>query len=526
MAEAEIWILIGLFLVTIPLVALARRVDLPYPIPLVLGGLVLGFVPGLPRIRLEPDLVLVIFLPPLVYWEAVTAPTDAMRANAARIGVLAIGLVFATTIAVAAVAHASIPSLAWPMAFVLGAIVAPTDELASIPVLERMRMPRHLIAIIEGESLLNDASALILYGAAVAAATTGVLNLGHSVWQSLLAGLGGIALGLALGRLAVEGWRRIRDTHLQGAISFTLPFLVYVSAQRLGLSGVLAVVFAGIHVNRSTPVVLTPASRLQLSGYWETIVFLANTMLFLLLGLQLHELARTVLAEYSWRLVLWYAGLVNVTVIATRVAWLILQEYAPVIGGASEHEDPDWKHGLIAAWSGLRGAVSLAAALAIPSTLASGAPLPHRDLLIFLTLTVVLTTLIGGGLTLPIAVRWLRVAGGGQEEERELRRALLAMSQAALQRLGQLEREGNIEANRATELRRRYEFLRQKLDGDADEGARIELEAERDLVAAERAALIRLRELGEIDNTVHRRLQRALDLEEERLSRRSDGIGP
>ena len=375
MAQDEIWILIGLFLVSIPLVVLGRRVDLPYPIPLVLGGLVLGFIPGLPRVRLEPDLVLVIFLPPLLYWEAVTAPTDAMRANAARIWAPAIGLVLVTTFAVAAIAHASIPELGWPMATVLGAIVAPTDELASVPVLERMRIPRHVIAIIEGESLLNDASALILFVAALAAVTTGSFDLQRSVGRSVIAGLGGVALGLALGRVAVEAWRRIQDTDLQGAISFTLPFLVYVSALKLGLSGVLAVVFTGITVNRWTPLVLTPASRLQLSGYWDTAVFLANALLFVLVGLQLHELARTVLSTYSCQELAWYALLVNATVFATRFAWTFAQSYAPWIGGAAEHEAPDWKHALIAAWSGLRGAVSLAAALAIPVTLASGAAL-------------------------------------------------------------------------------------------------------------------------------------------------------
>jgi len=502
MAQDEIWILIGLFLVSIPLVVLGRRVDLPYPIPLVLGGLVLGFIPGLPRVRLEPDLVLVIFLPPLLYWEAVTAPTDAMRANAARIWAPAIGLVLVTTFAVAAIAHASIPELGWPMATVLGAIVAPTDELASVPVLERMRIPRHVIAIIEGESLLNDASALILFVAALAAVTTG-------------------SLGLALGRVAVEAWRRIQDTDLQGAISFTLPFLVYVSALKLGLSGVLAVVFTGITVNRWTPLVLTPASRLQLSGYWDTAVFLANALLFVLVGLQLHELARTVLSTYSCQELAWYALLVNATVFATRFAWTFAQSYAPWIGGAAEHEAPDWKHALIAAWSGLRGAVSLAAALAIPVTLASGAALPHRDLVIFLTLSVVLVTLIGGGLTLPLLLRWLALPDGGDEDERELRHALVARSAAALERLGELAAQGNVAADHESALRRRYELLLDRLDREdaSGDGPRLEREAERELLAAERAALIRARELGEIDNTVLRRLLRALDLQAERLSR-------
>ena len=331
MAQNEIWLLVGLFSVAIPLVALAHKADISYPVVLVLGGLVLGFIPGLPRIELDPDLVLVIFLPPLLYWEAITAPTDVMRANAGQIAVLAIGLVVATTVVVAVVVHATVGNLTWAMAFVLGAIVAPTDELASIPVLERLKVPRHVIAIVEGESLLNDASSLILYVTAIGVVTTHVYQPGSVALAFVISGVGGVALGLVVGRLAIEAWRRISDTQLQGVISFSLPFLAYSLAGRLGVSGVLAVVFAGLYVNRLTPGVLTPPARLQLAGFWDTLVFLANAALFLLVGLQLHELMHAVLQEYSLRLVLWYALVVNVTVIAIRFAWLLVQEYLPVI---------------------------------------------------------------------------------------------------------------------------------------------------------------------------------------------------
>src|ERR1700686_1267626 len=204
MAQGEVWLVVGLFSVTIPLVALAQRANIAYPIGLVPGGVVLGFVPGWARIDVGPILVLLIFLRPLLYWGAITAPPDVMRANAGQIWLLAIGLVIATTVTVALVAHASISQLAWPMAFGLGAVVAPTDELASLPVLQKMRLPRHLIAIVVGESLLNDASSLILYAAAVTAAVTGVFRLGPDVLQFLLSGVGGVVVGLVVGRLAVE----------------------------------------------------------------------------------------------------------------------------------------------------------------------------------------------------------------------------------------------------------------------------------------------------------------------------------
>ena len=516
MAQVEVWLLVGLFSVTIPLVALAQRANIAYPIVLVAGGLILGFVPGLPKIEFDPNLVLLIFLPPLLYWGAITAPTDVMRANAGQIWLLAIGLVIATTVTVALVAHASISHLAWPMAFVLGAIVAPTDELAALPVLQKMRMPRHLVAIIVGESLLNDASSLILYAAALTAAVTGVFRLGPDVLQFFLAGVGGVAVGLVVGRLAVEGWRRIKDTQLQGVISFNLPFLSYLLALRLGFSGVLAVIFAGIYVGRFTPLVLTPATRLQLSGYWETVVFLANALLFLLVGMQLHVVGHAVLAEYSWQSLLWYAFLVNVTVIVTRFAWVLGQEFVPVIGGASEHPGGDWKHALIAAWSGLRGAVSLAAALAIPVTMLGGVHLPHRDLVIFLTFTVILVTMVGGGLTLPLVIRRLEVADGSAEQDEDLQRGIVGMSEAALTRLDQLQRDGRIDAENARRLRHGYEHRRRHADGHP-EGERAAFEAELEVLSAERAALVELRQRGEIDNVVLRRLQRVLDITEERL---------
>ncbi len=522
MALSNIWVLVGVFVVTIPLVALARRANIAYPIVLVLGGLLLGFVPGLPQIALDPNLVLVLFLPPLLYWESVTAPTDVMRANAGQIWMLAIGLVIATTVVVAIVAHATILNLAWPMAFVLGAIVAPTDELASAPVLERMRVPRHVIAVVEGESLLNDAASLIFYAAALAAATTGVFNFGRAAWQFLFAGFGGVALGLAAGWLAIQGWRRIKDTQLQGVISFNLPYLAFIASQRLGLSSVLAVVFAGIYVNRYTPLVITPAARLQVSGFWETLVFLANALLFVLVGLQLHDLMRMVLIEYSWPTILWYAFVVNATVIVTRFAWVMGQEFFPVIGGASEHPEGDWKHALVTAWSGLRGGVSLAAALAIPVAAAGGGPLPHRHLVIFLTFTVILVTLVGGGLTLPILVRSLKIDDPGAEEDEDMERALLGMSKAALARLEKLRGDRSIGAADAARLRKRYEHLRSHAGGHPDHEDAV-FDAERQLLDAERDELIAMRARGEIDNTVQRRLQRALDIARERIDHRIHG---
>lgn len=485
---------------------------------LVLGGLVLGFIPGLPHMELDPNLVLIIFLPPLLYWEAINAPTDVMRQNRSQIWVLAFGLVIATAIVVAVISHATISNLSWAMAFVLGAIVAPTDELAAAPVLERMRMPRHLIAIVVGESLLNDASALILYNFSIVAVVTGKFIFGNAVLHFIVAAVGGVAVGLLVGRLAVEAWRRIKDTQLQGIISFELSYLAYLLSDRFALSGVLAVVYGGIYVNRFTPKVLTPASRLRGLGYWESIVFLINAVLFLMVGIQLHELARNVFLEYSWQTVAWYAFIINVTVVGIRFAWILGVEYIPFIGASSEHSRGDWRHAVIASWSGLRGAVSLAAALAIPVAVAGGGPLPHRHLVIFLAFSVILVTLVFGGLTLPLIVKALAVPEDASEEEDEVRDGLRAMTEAALQELNTIEAEGKLDKEAIARLRLRFEHRRQDVEGQSA-GEDAIVDAEQRLLAAQLQALLEMRERGSIDNTVLRKLQHVLDISQERLER-------
>ncbi|MDB5093700.1 MAG: nha [Candidatus Eremiobacteraeota bacterium] len=512
-----IWLVIAAFVLTVPLVSFARRVGVSYPIVLVLAGLVLGFAPGLPPVQLDPDLVLVIFLPPLLFWESITAPTDVMRANAGWITSLAIGLVIATTGVVAVVAHAAIPGLAWPMAFVLGAIVAPTDELASAPVLERLRMPRHLVAVVEGESLLNDASSLILYATAVAAVVTGAFNPGIAVLQFFGSAIGGVLVGVACAWLAIATWRRVRDIDLQPLVAFTLPFLTYALATRFAVSGVLAVVAAGIVASRFTPFGLVPRARMRGADFYEASVFLANAILFLLLGLQLRIVGATVLREYAWWTVLAYAAAINVTIITLRFGWFVLLEYVPWFGGEGKYSEPSVRRALVASWSGLRGAVSLAAALAIPVAVAGGAGVPNRDLVIFLTFSVILVTLVGGGLTLPSVVRALKIPPGDDEEAEELRTALTAMSRSAHDRLHALEREGLITAADTAVLARHYASRRRLPGAPVDREEQRRFAAEREVLLAERTALVKLRNAGGMDNTVLRRIVHSLDIAEEAI---------
>jgi Na+/H+ antiporter len=421
---------------------------------------------------------------------------------------LAVGLVLVTTAAVALAVHLVVPAKPWSVAFVLGAIISPTDELAATPVLERFRLPRHLVATIGGESLLNDATALVIYAAAIVAAGSGAFSIGSALMQFALTVVGSMFIGYCAGRIAVALWTHIKDRQLQSVISVTLPFLAYFPAAHIALSGVLAVVTAGTYANHFTPKVMTAASRTQIVGYWNTVVFVVNAVLFLVVGLQLHDVATAAFASESWQLVVGYALLVNVIVIAVRLLFVALVE-------------PNWKHALIVGWSGLRGAVSLAAALAIPLATSSGAEFPHRDLVIFITFSVILVTLVGGGLTLPTIVRRLRVEGGNEERD-ELRHALVRGSEVALVRIDELERAGSIDAVHADMLRRQFEHARDANTSAVGEDQWTEharhAAAETEIIAAQRKAFIDMRARGEIDNVVLRRVQSTLDLMASRLA--------
>ncbi len=320
-------IVVALLFAIVPLVALARRVNVAYPIVLVVGGLLLGFIPYLPRVELPPDIVLLVFLPPLLYWEALRAPTGTMREEAGLIRTLVIGLVLATMAAVALVAHAIIPHMPWGVAFVLGAVVAPTDAVAFSPLAARYGVPHRTLAVVEAEGLLNDASALVFYGVAVTAVVSGTFSLRGAALEFALSCAGAIAIGVAVGALVTAVWRRIHDADLQVAVSILAPFLAYLPARQLGISGALAVVTLGLYVNRRAPEVLTPEARQRSNGFWQTAAFLMNTLVFLLVGLELHAILGR-LAVYSRLGLVTMALAVSLTVILVRIVWLFGQRYA------------------------------------------------------------------------------------------------------------------------------------------------------------------------------------------------------
>ena len=515
-------VLLGLLVAGAALLAIAQVVRVPYPILLVLGGLALGFVPGMPTIELSPDLVLVAFLPPLLYGAAFFTPLRELRANAGSISTLAVGLVLATTVAVAVVAHAVIPELTWPTAFVLGAIVSPTDPTAATAIAQRLGLPRRLIAIIEGESLVNDGTALVVYRVAVVAVVTGSFSLASASASFVLNVIGGILVGLAAGIVIRQVRRRLNNPPVEITISILSGYFAYLPAHALDVSGVLAAVTVGVYMGWYTPELTTSQTRLQGQAVWEIVFLGLNAVLFALVGLQLPAILDELSAARSTGELLGYAALVTAVVVLVRFAWVVVAAYTPRMMRAEG--SPPWKGAVVLSWSGMRGAVSLAAALALPLTTDADAAFPNRDLIVFLTFGVILGTLVVQGLTLPGLIRWLDLEDDGLAEKEEAK-ARIRAAEAALARLDELVDEDWVNADTAERMRGLYGFrrdrFRSRFDPESDgaiEGQSLSYQRlRRELLEAERQELRRLRLEGRIDDDVVRRVQRDLDLENERL---------
>ena len=515
-------VLLGLLVAGAALLAIAQVVRVPYPILLVLGGLALGFVPGMPTIELSPDLVLVAFLPPLLYGAAFFTPLRELRANAGSISTLAVGLVLATTVAVAVVAHAVIPELTWPTAFVLGAIVSPTDPTAATAIAQRLGLPRRLIAIIEGESLVNDGTALVVYRVAVVAVVTGSFSLASASASFVLNVIGGILVGLAAGIVIRQVRRRLNNPPVEITISILSGYFAYLPAHALDVSGVLAAVTVGVYMGWYTPELTTSQTRLQGQAVWEIVFLGLNAVLFALVGLQLPAILDELSVARSTGELIAYAALVTAVVVLVRFAWVVVAAYMPRMMRADG--SPPWKGAVVLSWSGMRGAVSLAAALALPLTTDADAAFPNRDLIVFLTFGVILGTLVVQGLTLPALIRWLDLEDDGLAEKEEAK-ARIRAAEAALERLDELIDEDWVNPDTAERLRGLYGFrrdrFRSRFDPESDgaiEGQSLSYQRlRRELLEAERQELRRLRLEGRIDDDVVRRVQRDLDLENERL---------
>jgi Na+/H+ antiporter len=519
-------VLAGVLVSVAVLNAVASRIGIPYPIVLVLGGLALGLVPDMPHVELDPDLVLLVFLPPLLYFAAFFSELQALRGDARALSLTSIGLVLFTMVLVAVPGHLVL-DLPWPMAFALGAIVSPTDPVAATAIMRRLGAPRRIVTLVEGESLVNDAAALVAYRVAVVAAVEGTFSLLDASLEFVLAAAGGVALGLAVGYLIGEIRRRLDDPSTEITISLITGYVAFLPAEQFHLSGVLAVVTAGLYLGWRAPELASPPTRLQVSAVWEVLTFLLNATLFVLIGLQLPVVLDTLTGQPLPEL-LGYAALVSVAVIGARFAWAFTTPYivrALDRRPAQRERRVGAAARVVIAWSGLRGAVSLATALALPLETDAGARLPGRDLIVFVTFAVVLVTVVGQGLTLPALIRRLGVAADGREEEHEELLARLAASKAALTELELMADEGwagDEPLDRARQFyeqrKRRFAARAGKIEDDGYEDAsQVREQVLRRLYRAERQAIIELRNAGDISNEVMHRLERELDLEESYL---------
>lgn len=495
-----------LLVATIPLVIAARAAGVAYPIVLVLAGLAIGFLPFVPTLALPPRAILVIFLPPLIYWTTATAPTRAFRAFATPILRQAVGLVIATAAAVAAAAHWLIPGLPWGAAAAFGAIVAPTDSVAFGPIAERSHVPQRVIAIVEGESLLNDAVALVLYATAVAA-VVGNFSWGAAATSLAWSTLAAVAIGVVAGALVVRALALIREPMLAVLATLLASYLAYIPATHAGASGVVATVAEALYVTRYLPPSLSPRTRVLNRGAWAVLIFVLNAVIFILVGLQLRPIVQSLHGLSPSTFILW-ALAINAVVVGGRLLWMMGVAY-PIDRYVRSFEDvPPWRNYVFTSWAGFRGGVSLAAALALPLAASGGAPFPHRSLLIALTFSVILVTLVGQGTTLPLLLRVLRFPDDGRERDEE-RRAIEIATRSSLDHLEELAREGRVDANAAQALRRRY--ARHVLDEDATSEVLTLHRTELELLALQHRAVVRLRNSGKIENTTMQRLETELD---------------
>ena len=512
-------LIVALLLASTVLAGLARAINVHYAIVLVLGGLVVGLVSGTSAPRVDPQIVLFVFLPPLIYAASFGSSSLDLRAHARAIGTLAVGLVLVTMGTVALIAHA-VADIGWGPALVLGAILGPTDPVAATSVLRRLGAPDRISTILEGEALVNDGTGLTVYRLAVAAVVSGHFSPGLGVVKFIAVSAGGVAIGLVAGWLSVEVRKRIDEPQIEISISLLTAYLAYIPADRAGVSGVLAAVAAGLYTGSRAGLMLSPASRLRTVGFWDALTFLLESVLFLLIGLQLPHITRGLSVAKP----LLYAAVVLVTLIVVRMAWMF--SIPVVVRLARRGEPPETRAELtVLGWSGMRGGLSLAAALAVPLT-AAGHAFPDRSNIIVIAYIVIAATLVIPGLTLSPLIRRLGLA----EEDTVARaeaRARVALARAALAHVEELADRQELPEPIADAARLTYEQRIHRLepavddhaaDGDKAAIARRLRELRRELISVERTRLTDLRRRGEISAESMRRIQHELDLEESRLS--------
>jgi CPA1 family monovalent cation:H+ antiporter len=506
----DIEVLVFLLLAVALLAGMGLRSGVPYPVALVLGGLVIGLVPGLPSPELDPEIVFFVFLPPLLYSAAVTTSWPDLRAEWRPIVLLAVGLVLLTIAAVAEVAHL-VMDIPWAAAFTLGAVLGPTDPVSAAAVLDRLGVTGHTKTVLEGESLVNDGTGLVAYKLALAAVATSAGSPPHIAFEFVKVAAGGIAIGLAAGWVFAHLRNFVKDPSLDVTLSVVTPFVAYVPAERLDVSGVLATVAAGVYIGARSLDIIEPGTRLRTLSFWESATFLLDGLLFVLIGAQVPSILDGIEGADT-STVVGYALLITAVVMVVRMAWMLV--VPPLL-----HAHTPRAERIVIGWSGMRGGVSLAAALAI------GSRFPDHDLVLFVAYAVIVLTLVVPGLTLaPL----LRAVGLGESEEQRRRdaEARLRITHAALERLEDLAEQGAPE-HLVTRLRERYEARLERLEDRAggreeDHGTDVAVTARllNEMIAAERDDLRRMRRERAYPAETLREIERELDLDESRLRAR------
>lgn len=526
---STIQILVFLLVVIAAVAVVSKRIKIPLAIPLVIVGVVLALVPGLPTIELAPEFVLLLILPPLIYSSAIAMSWQEFRFNLRPISLLAVGCVGFTTIATAAATHWLL-ALSWPVGFVLGAIVSPPDPVAPLAIARRLQIPRRILVILEGEGLANDGTALILYRFAIVAVSVGSFSFSQAATAYAAIVAGELLWGIGVGWMMLRLRRWVRNPPIEMTLSILTPFLAFWPPAQLGGSGVLATITTGLYVSWNGPRLISAATRLQGIFFWEFFTYLVEGMVFLITGLQ----ARTLIAgigDYSMFELTLSAAIVSAVVIVSRFLWMYPATYLPRwLFAAIRRKDPSppWQWPFLLAFAGVRGIVSLAAALAIPFTTFSGAPFPQRDLILFVTFSVILVTLVGQGLLLPAVVRWLGLAHVGRRErhadraeEFEARRRAI---ETAIERLDQLARDRRLPQDIIRPLRARQQERLKHIEHRSDGGDRNKRlvdgsdEIEFLLIAAERDAINDLYRHGKLKDEARRRIERELDLRDAHLT--------
>jgi Na+/H+ antiporter len=526
--EAKFQIFLILLAVLAGTALLARRINVAPAILLLLAGVTLAFVPGIPSLELPPELVLLVVLPPLIYSASVAMSWREFRYNLRPIILLSVGCVIFTACAVAAATHYLI-GLPWSIGFLLGAIVAPPDVVAPLAIARKLGLPRRILVVLEGEGLANDATALILYRFAVVAISTGMFSLPKAAGTFVAIVVGELLFGLAVGWLSLRARHHARDPQVEITLSLITPYVAYWVPEHFGGSGVISTVACGLYMSWNGPLLISSATRLQGIFFWDLVIYLIEGLLFLLTGFQmrlLFEKSKT----FPLDDILLATALVAVMVIIARFAWVYPATYLPRLLKRVRERDPSppWQWVFVISFTGVRGAVSLAAALALPFTLPTGEDFPYRDLILFVSFGVIFITLVGLGLGLPLVVRWLGVAQAGRaehlaEHESEIaaRREALA---AALKSLDAITDDRELSDEVVKLLRARHDIranqLPDSLDPDAHDVSAEGTELTRELIRAERKFIHVLLRDGKITDEIRRRIERDLDLEEASLANR------